>query len=47
MHVCEPNLSLRSEFLLSIFEQVIVNTDIILLLVDHKPFKENERGRVE
>lgn len=38
--VCEPNLSSHASFTLSSLEGVILNSDIILLLVDHKQFKQ-------
>jgi UDP-N-acetyl-D-mannosaminuronic acid dehydrogenase len=38
--VCEPNLKSHSEFNLMSAAEVIKEADIILLLVDHKPFKK-------
>ena len=38
--VCEPNLKSHSEFNLMRAEDVIKEADIILLLVDHKPFRK-------
>ena len=38
--VCEPNLKQHSEFELLPLAEVIKKSDIILLLVDHKPFKK-------
>lgn len=37
--VCEPNIKSHSEFSLFEIEDVLKESDIILLLVDHKPFK--------
>lgn len=37
--VCEPNLEQHKDFDLIPYQQVIEQSDIILLLVDHKPFK--------
>lgn len=37
--VCEPNLAQHDEFQLDSLESVIEQADIIVLLVDHKPFK--------
>ena len=37
--ICEPNLSAHSEFELVSLSQAITDADIVLLLVDHKPFK--------
>jgi len=37
--ICEPNLQSHSEFELVSLEQAVSKADIILLLVDHKPFK--------
>ena len=36
--VCEPNLTSHDEFELSSLDDVIAKADIILLLVDHRPF---------
>ncbi len=38
--ICEPNLKSHPEFNLMQVEEVIKEADIILLLVDHKPFKK-------
>ena len=38
--ICEPNLKSHSELELSSLQTVIEDADIILLLVDHKPFKK-------
>jgi UDP-N-acetyl-D-mannosaminuronic acid dehydrogenase len=38
--ICEPNLKSHSEFELTSLQNVIDEADIILLLVDHKPFKK-------
>ena len=38
--VCEPNLISHDEFELSDLDGVIARSDIILLLVDHKPFRK-------
>lgn len=37
--VCEPNLKQHSDFTLLPHQEVISRADIVLLLVDHKPFK--------
>jgi UDP-N-acetyl-D-mannosaminuronic acid dehydrogenase len=37
--ICEPNLKSHPEFELASLQQAIAKADIILLLVDHKPFK--------
>ena len=39
MLVAEPNLETHKDFDLLPFQEVIQRSDIILLLVDHKPFK--------
>jgi len=38
--IAEPNLKLHSEFTLSPYEAVVAASDIILLLVDHKEFRD-------
>lgn len=38
--ICEPNLDMHDEFELLPVEEVISRADIILLLVDHKPFRK-------
>ena len=38
--VCEPNLISHPEFKLQKLEEVIKKADIVLLLVDHKPFRK-------
>ena len=38
--VCEPNLKTHDEFQLVTVEDAIAQSDIVLLLVDHKHFKE-------
>lgn len=37
--ICEPNLTSHPDFELTSLQQAIAKADIILLLVDHKPFK--------
>ncbi len=37
--VCEPNLKTHREFTLLPMEEVVARADIILLLVDHRPFR--------
>ena len=38
--VCEPNLKQHQEFPLLTLDELIQRADILLLLVDHKPFKK-------
>ena len=38
--ICEPNLKSHKDFKLSTLERAIKEADILLLLVDHKPFKK-------
>ena len=38
--VCEPNLKQHPEFSLLTLDELIKRADILLLLVDHKPFKK-------
>ncbi len=38
--IAEPNLKKHSEFTLSPYEQVVAAADIVLLLVDHKEFRD-------
>lgn len=38
--ICEPNLKQHPEFRLQSMEEVLKAADIVLLLVDHKPFKK-------
>lgn len=40
LKVCEPNLKSHKDFDLCSLDQAIKSADIILLLVDHKPFKK-------
>lgn len=42
--VCEPNLSSHSDFELYSLEEVVKRADIVLVLVDHKPFKRISAG---
>jgi UDP-N-acetyl-D-mannosaminuronic acid dehydrogenase len=38
--VCEPNLRAHKHFQLCGLDSVIENSDIIVILVDHQPFKK-------
>ena len=38
--IAEPNLKIHSEFTLGPYEAVVAASDIILLLVDHKEFRD-------
>jgi UDP-N-acetyl-D-mannosaminuronic acid dehydrogenase len=38
--ICEPNLKSHKELALCTLQEVLDGADIILLLVDHKPFRK-------
>ena len=44
--VCEPNLSKHAEFNLCSLGDAITDADIVLLLVDHKQFKEIDKAEL-
>jgi UDP-N-acetyl-D-mannosaminuronic acid dehydrogenase len=45
LRVCEPNLRTHPEFALTSVEEAVAAADIVLLLVDHKPFRRLKPGQ--
>lgn len=45
--VCEPNISTHPDYALCSLDEVVERADIIVLLVDHKPFKKLSASRLK